>query len=52
VAVLKTVAHTGITVRGLDKSIAFWRDVLGFEVRERLRQGTNYRDERARTSTS
>jgi glyoxylase I family protein len=36
VAVVKAVAHTGITVRDLEASIAFWTDVLGFEVRERL----------------
>jgi catechol 2,3-dioxygenase-like lactoylglutathione lyase family enzyme len=35
-AVLKTAAHTGITVRDLDESIALWRDVLGFELWERL----------------
>ena len=24
--------HTGITVSNLDRSLAFWRDVLGFEL--------------------
>jgi catechol 2,3-dioxygenase-like lactoylglutathione lyase family enzyme len=36
VAAMKSVAHTGITVRDLEASIAFWRDVLGFEVQERM----------------
>ena len=27
--------HTGITVSNLDKSLAFWRDVLGFELSHR-----------------
>ncbi len=35
-AVVKAVAHTGITVRDLDASISFWRDVFGFEVQHRL----------------
>jgi glyoxylase I family protein len=36
VNVVKSVAHTGITVRDLEASIAFWRDVLGFEVERRM----------------
>jgi catechol 2,3-dioxygenase-like lactoylglutathione lyase family enzyme len=36
VNVVKSVAHTGITVRDLEASIAFWRDVLGFEVQRRM----------------
>ena len=27
-----TADHTGITVSNLDRSLAFWRDVLGFEL--------------------
>jgi catechol 2,3-dioxygenase-like lactoylglutathione lyase family enzyme len=27
--------HTGITVSNLDRSVAFWRDVLGFELSHR-----------------
>ena len=30
-------AHTGITVSNLDRSIAFYRDVMGFPVSEKLR---------------
>jgi catechol 2,3-dioxygenase-like lactoylglutathione lyase family enzyme len=30
--------HTGITVTNLDRSLAFWRDVLGFEVSHRPHQ--------------
>lgn len=33
---VNAVVHTGITVRDLDASITFWRDVLGFEVLHRL----------------
>src|SRR6266513_2502151 len=29
------VDHTGITVANLDRSLAFWRDVLGFELSHR-----------------
>lgn len=35
-AVVKAVAHTGMTVRDLEASISFWRDVFGFEVQHRL----------------
>jgi catechol 2,3-dioxygenase-like lactoylglutathione lyase family enzyme len=30
--------HTGITVANLDRSLAFWRDVLGFELSHRAHQ--------------
>src|SRR5438552_8064315 len=30
--------HTGITVANLDRSLAFWRDVLGFELSHRPHQ--------------
>ena len=30
--------HTGITVGNLDRSLAFWRDVLGFELSHRPHQ--------------
>src|ERR1700745_193470 len=30
--------HTGITVSNLDRSLAFWRDVLGFELSHRAHQ--------------
>ena len=30
--------HTGITVSDLERSLAFWRDVLGFEFSHRSRQ--------------
>ena len=30
--------HTGITVSDLERSLAFWRDVLGFELSHRARQ--------------
>ncbi len=30
--------HTGITVRNVERSLAFWRDVLGFEVSHRPHQ--------------
>ena len=30
--------HTGITVMNLDRSLAFWRDVLGFELSHRAHQ--------------
>lgn len=29
---MTTLAHTGLTVRDLDRSLAFYRDVLGMEV--------------------
>jgi len=31
VALVNAVAHTGITVRDLEASISFWRDVPGFD---------------------
>src|SRR5712692_6280162 len=30
--------HTGITVTNLERSLAFWRDVLGFELSRRAHQ--------------
>lgn len=30
--------HTGITVSNLERSLAFWRDVLGFEISHRAQQ--------------
>jgi beta-alanine degradation protein BauB len=36
VALVNAVAHTGITVRVLEASISFWRDVLGFDVQHRF----------------
>src|SRR5438046_4680391 len=30
--------HTGITVSNLERSLAFWRDVLGFEFSHRAHQ--------------
>ena len=30
--------HTGITVNNLERSLAFWRDVLGFELSHRTHQ--------------
>src|SRR5438105_13962584 len=30
--------HTGITVSNLERSLAFWRDVLGFELSHRTHQ--------------
>jgi catechol 2,3-dioxygenase-like lactoylglutathione lyase family enzyme len=30
------VDHTGITVTNIDRSLAFWRDVLGFELSHRV----------------
>src|SRR5438270_292937 len=32
------VDHTGITVSNLERSLAFWRDVLGFELSHRAHQ--------------
>lgn len=32
------VDHTGITVRNLERSLEFWRDVLGFELSHRPHQ--------------
>jgi len=31
-------AHTGITVSNLERSLAFWRDVLGFQLSHRAHQ--------------
>jgi glyoxylase I family protein len=33
-----TADHTGITVTNLERSLAFWRDVLGFEFSHQARQ--------------
>jgi len=33
---IRTVDHTGFTVTDLDRSLAFWRDVLGFEFSHRV----------------
>src|SRR5919199_5132478 len=33
-----TADHTGITVSNLERSLAFWRDVLGFEFSHRAYQ--------------
>ena len=33
-----TADHTGITVSNLERSLAFWRDVLGFEFSHRVHQ--------------
>lgn len=33
-----TVDHTGFTVANLERSLAFWRDVLGFELSHRPHQ--------------
>jgi catechol 2,3-dioxygenase-like lactoylglutathione lyase family enzyme len=33
-----TADHTGITVSDLERSLAFWRDVLGFELSHRAHQ--------------
>ncbi len=33
-----TTDHTGITVSNLERSLAFWRDVLGFEFSHRAHQ--------------
>ena len=30
--------HTGITVSNLERSLAFWRDVLGFELSHQAHQ--------------
>ncbi len=32
-------AHTGVTVSDIDRSIAFYRDVLGFEVTDKIEVG-------------
>lgn len=33
-----TADHTGITVSNLERSLAFWRDVIGFELSHRTHQ--------------
>lgn len=33
---ISATAHTGVTVSDIDRSIAFWRDVLGFEVTDKI----------------
>jgi catechol 2,3-dioxygenase-like lactoylglutathione lyase family enzyme len=45
VNVVKSVAHTGITVRDLEASIAFWRDVLGFEVQRRMEMSGEFAEQ-------
>jgi glyoxylase I family protein len=35
---INAVDHTGITVSNLERSLAFWRDVLGFELSHRPHQ--------------
>jgi catechol 2,3-dioxygenase-like lactoylglutathione lyase family enzyme len=35
-ALVTATAHTGVTVSDIDRSIAFYRDVLGFEVTEKI----------------
>ena len=37
--------HTGITVTNLERSVAFWRDVLGFELSHRPHQTGNLASE-------
>ena len=37
-AAVISVDHTGITVSNLERSLAFWRDVLGFELSHRPHQ--------------
>src|SRR5436189_4292766 len=37
--------HTGITVANLDRSLSFWRDVLGFELSHRPHQTGNLASE-------
>lgn len=40
---ITAVAHTGLTVSDIDRAIAFYRDVLGFEVGDKLEcQGPIY----------
>jgi catechol 2,3-dioxygenase-like lactoylglutathione lyase family enzyme len=34
--------HTGITVRDLDRALAFWRDTLGFKLMYRARREGTY----------
>src|SRR5216110_1225272 len=40
-----TADHTGITVSNLERSLAFWRDVLGFELSHRPHQTGNLASE-------
>ena len=35
---INSADHTGITVSNLERSLAFWRDVLGFELSHRTHQ--------------
>jgi len=37
--------HTGITVSNLERSLAFWRDVLGFEFSHRTQQSGQFAEE-------
>jgi catechol 2,3-dioxygenase-like lactoylglutathione lyase family enzyme len=37
--------HTGITVSNLERSLAFWRDVLGFELSHRTHQASGLASE-------
>ena len=37
--------HTGITVSNLERSLAFWRDVLGFELSHRAHQTSELAEE-------
>ena len=37
--------HTGITVSNLERSLAFWRDVLGFELSHRAQQSSEMASE-------
>jgi len=37
--------HTGITVANLERSLSFWRDVLGFELSHRPHQTGNLASE-------
>ncbi len=37
--------HTGITVSNLERSLAFWRDVLGFELSHRAHQAGELAEE-------
>jgi glyoxylase I family protein len=40
-----TADHTGITVSNLERSLAFWRDVLGFELSHRAHQAGELAEE-------
>lgn len=37
--IIKAVSHTGVTCSDIDRSIAFYRDVLGFPVTDKARHG-------------